>query len=554
MRTDREHTSSPEAQPQVYDVVVVGYGGAGACAAIAAAERGARVLVIERFTGGGATARSGGVIYAGGGTRAQQEAGLADTPDMMFHYLARETQGSVSASDLRAFCGKSAELMDWIENRCGRVPGRVYRKKTTQPPIGYGLYVSGNEEQYGPGGSMNVSGQVPARGHVPSGAGMAGRRIYQALCEEAARSGVDVRRHTRPISLIIEDGSVTGVELLSIYNAPARFMHRFLFALGFVSPLARSLTSAFEEAFGTRWRVRARGGVVLCTGGFIYNRDMVKSLASTYAGCMPLGTPGDDGSGMLLGVSAGGDLAATDSCAASRFYAPPSAFLAGMLVNARGRRFCDESLYGATVSRHIAEQPGGRAWLIIDERIRREAKRQLQDEERLWSVPLRKILAGEMNHLIFRKTMAWMNLSFNRKKAARIEDLAYRCRIPDSMLCESVERYNRMCARGIDEDFNKNKDYLKPITDPPFYAIDCRIDSRLFPAPCITLGGLRVEISTGRVLRSDGSAVPGLYAAGRTAAGICARSYVSGLSLADCVFTGRAAGAAAADRAKEQAR
>ena len=544
---------SAESLPQEFDVVVVGYGGAGACAAIAAAERGARVLVVERFTGGGATVRSGGVIYAGGGTRAQQEAGLVDTPDMMFHYLARETQGSVSASDLRAFCGSSVELMDWIEDRCGRVPGRVFRAKTTQPPIGYGLYVSGNEEQYGPRGSMNGSGQVPARGHVPGGAGMAGRRIYLALCEEAARSGVKVLRHTRPISLIIEDGAVAGVELLSIKNAPARFLHRLLFVVGFVSRIARSLTQAFEEAFGARCRVRARGGVVLCTGGFIYNREMVKSLAPAYAGCMPLGTPGDDGSGVLLGVSAGGDLAATDSCAASRFYAPPPALLAGMLVNARGRRFCDESLYGATVSRHIADQPAGRAWLIIDERIRREAKLQLQDEERLWSVPLRKILVGEMNHLIFRKAMAWMNLNFNRKKASRMEDLAYRCRIPGPALCESMERYNSMCLRGVDEDFNKAKDYLKPITEPPFYAIDCRIDSRLFPAPCITLGGLRVEVSTGRVLRSEGSAVPGLYAAGRTADGICARSYVSGLSLADCVFLGRAAGAAAADRAKEQA-
>lgn len=551
MKPARYKTPSTEANPQVYDVVVVGYGGAGACAAIAAAERGARVLVIERFFGGGATARSGGVIYAGGGTRAQQEAGLEDTPDMMFRYLASETQGSISASALRAFCEKSAALMDWIEDRCERVPGRVYRAKTTQPPIGYGLYVSGNEEQYGPRGSMNEGGQVPARGHVPGGAGMAGRRIYRALCEEAARSGVEVRRYTRPLRLIIEDGAVTGIELLTINNALERFIHRLLFTIGFVSPLARSLTAAFEEAFGARCLVRARGGIVLCTGGFIYNRDMVKSLAAAYAGCMPIGTPGDDGSGILLGVSAGGDLVATDSCAASRFYAPPTAFVAGMLVNARGRRFCDESLYGATVSRHIADQPAGRAWLIIDERIRREAKRQLKDEERLWRAPLLKIIAGEMNHLIFRKAMAFINLHVNRKKAARIEDLAYRCRIPDSMLCESVERYNRMCAQGMDEDFNKNKDYLKPITEPPFYAIDCRIDSRLFPAPCITLGGLRIETGTGRVLRSDGSAVPGLYAAGRTAAGICARSYVSGLSLADCVFTGRAAGAAAADRAKE---
>jgi 3-oxo-5alpha-steroid 4-dehydrogenase len=66
---------------------------------------------------------------------------------------------------------------------------------------------------------------------------------------------------------------------------------------------------------------------------------------------------------------------------------------------------------------------------------------------------------------------------------------------------------------------------------------------RLFyPAPVLTLGGLVVAPGSGQVLRPDGRPVDGLYAAGRTAAGLCSRSYVSGLSLADCVFSGRRAG------------
>ncbi len=68
----------------------------------------------------------------------------------------------------------------------------------------------------------------------------------------------------------------------------------------------------------------------------------------------------------------------------------------------------------------------------------------------------------------------------------------------------------------------------------------------------LTLGGLAVAEDTGQVRRADGTLVPGLYAAGRSAAGLCSRSYVSGLSLADCVFSGRRAGrhAAAGDRAR----
>jgi 3-oxo-5alpha-steroid 4-dehydrogenase len=84
----------------------------------------------------------------------------------------------------------------------------------------------------------------------------------------------------------------------------------------------------------------------------------------------------------------------------------------------------------------------------------------------------------------------------------------------------------------------------------PFSLIGCSIRPRLaYPAPMLTLGGLVVAEDTGQVRRADGTVVPGLYAAGRTVVGLCSRSYVSGLSLADCVFSGRRAGrsAAAAD-------
>ncbi len=92
----------------------------------------------------------------------------------------------------------------------------------------------------------------------------------------------------------------------------------------------------------------------------------------------------------------------------------------------------------------------------------------------------------------------------------------------------------------------KSAELLQPLSTPPFYAIDCSLDSAIFPAPCMTLGGLRVEGATGRVLRTDGSAIEGLYAAGRNAVGVSSRSYMSGLSIADCFFSGRNAGRHAA--------
>jgi 3-oxo-5alpha-steroid 4-dehydrogenase len=90
----------------------------------------------------------------------------------------------------------------------------------------------------------------------------------------------------------------------------------------------------------------------------------------------------------------------------------------------------------------------------------------------------------------------------------------------------------------------KPVEHLQQLLRPPFAAVPCHLDGQLFPAPCITLGGLDVDPATQQVRRADGSGISGLHAVGRCAAGIASRSYVSGLSLADCVFSGRNAGAA----------
>ena len=105
------------------DVVVVGFGGAGATAAIEARQQGATVHVLERFQGGGATMLSGGVIYAGGGTKQQKAAGLDDDPDNMFRYLQTETDGCVSDELLREFCETSVENMEWLEDLGLEFPG-----------------------------------------------------------------------------------------------------------------------------------------------------------------------------------------------------------------------------------------------------------------------------------------------------------------------------------------------------------------------------------------------------------------------------------------------
>jgi 3-oxo-5alpha-steroid 4-dehydrogenase len=92
----------------------------------------------------------------------------------------------------------------------------------------------------------------------------------------------------------------------------------------------------------------------------------------------------------------------------------------------------------------------------------------------------------------------------------------------------------------------KSDDMRVPLDSPPYYALDISADNKTFPCPTITLGGLKVDEHSGAVLNASGQPVGGLYAAGRCAVGVASNGYVSGLSLADCLWSGQRAGTHAA--------
>ncbi|MGB3372940.1 MAG: FAD-dependent oxidoreductase, partial [Rhodococcus sp. (in: high G+C Gram-positive bacteria)] len=97
------------------DVVVVGFGAAGAAASIQARESGAEVIALDRYSGGGASALSGGVVYAGGGTSVQDLAGVSDSVEHMFEYLRKEVGDAVSTATLRRFCEESPQMIEWLQ-------------------------------------------------------------------------------------------------------------------------------------------------------------------------------------------------------------------------------------------------------------------------------------------------------------------------------------------------------------------------------------------------------------------------------------------------------
>ncbi|WP_433363926.1 FAD-binding protein [Actinoplanes sp. CA-142083] len=504
------------------DVIVVGFGAAGACAAIEAADAGARVVVLDRFGGGGATAISGGVVYAGGGTRQQREAGVADTPQAMFDYLREEVGDTVSAETLRWFCEQSADMVDWLAGLGVPFDARVCPYKTSYPTNRHYLYFSGSEISFG---------QRAPRGHRVLARGTSGRMLYARLAAAARKRGVVLLAQTRVTRLLTDAGGrVTGVECQTLRGAPAwahRVLHRWSVKPGLYLPsLGRALhrpVAWLERRYGRPLRVEATRGVVLAAGGFVFDRAMMREHAPDYRGGLRLGTPGDDGSGIRLGVSAGAGTAHLDRVSIWRFITPPSAMLGGLIVDRDGRRVCDESRYGAAVGEAILRSPGARSWLLLDASVLAESRRQVR-EQTLW----------------FQRWQARYLLTAGRVTAPTPEAVARRAGIDPAGLAKTLAGY-RSGPPG------KPPEVARPLDTPPYSLIDVSVRNRpAAPAPMLTLGGLTVDEETGRALRPDGRPIEGLYAAGRTAVGICSRSYVSGLSLADCVFSGRRAGRDAA--------
>jgi 3-oxo-5alpha-steroid 4-dehydrogenase len=504
------------------DVVVVGFGAAGACAAIEAAEHGADVVVLDRYLGGGATALSGGVVYAGGGTGPQRTAGVADTPEAMYAYLRTEVGDVVTDATLRDFCAGSADMVDWLESL--RVPfeGSLCPYKTSYPTDRHYLYRSGSESS---------TGDNAARGHRVRGPGTSGRLLHDRL---AAAVRAPIIRQTTAERLVTDaTGRVVGVECHTLRGAPAvahRVLHRlamvpWLYAQKVGRLLHRPVT-ALERRYGRPLRIAADRGVVLATGGFVANREMLRTHAPAYRGGLPLGTPADDGSGIRLGESVGGTTAHLDRVSVWRFLSPPSALLRGVLVDRHGRRLVDESRYGAAVGEAVVTGADRTAWLLVDRSVLAEARRQVPGET-LW----------------FQRLQAWYLLYVARHTAATVPAVALKAGVDPEGLVATVKDY-----RGPGPDrTGKPAEYVDPLDTAPYTLIDCSIRPRpAYPAPMLTLGGLRVDERTGLVRRADGATIAGLYAAGRTAVGICSRSYVSGLSLADCVYSGRRAGRHAA--------
>jgi len=462
------------------DVLVVGSGAAGACAAIEARRAGAEVLLIESLSRlGGSSAMSGGVVYAGGGTALQKALRIEDSAEQMYRFIAGAGGRHPPLDKIQLYCEQSVAHFDWLVEM-----GVPYSEKLTTAkglPMGdESLYFSGTELAWP---ARDLARPAP-RGHVPGVPGMnGGRRLMQALLPGAEALGVRMLAGVAAERLVIEsDGRIAGL-LVTID--------------------------------GERKAIQANRGIVLACGGFIHNRDMLQRYAPELYDCsVPWGNAGDLGDGINMGIAVGAvALRMHQGFAIAPIY-PPENVLSGIVVNGAGQRFISEDSYHGVLGDAIAYHQQGRAWLITDQRSSYPAH---QDS----FLPV--------------------------ARGNSIGDIAGQLGFPRGALQHTVAYYNRHAGNGDDPMFRKSPEYLRPLQGPPYQAWDLSVDKAFFPAH--TFGGLHTTVD-GQVLNSFQDEIPGLYAAGRTTAGLPMAPYIaSGLSVGDCTFFGRRAGRTAAQRA-----
>ncbi len=316
------------------DVVVVGLGAAGACAALAAEASGADTIVLEAAgAGGGTSAMSGGLLYLGGGTAVQNECGVSDTVDAMYEFLMAASGPEPDAAKIRAYCDNSVEHFAWLVDHGVPFKGEFYPEPGLESPNEAGLVSTGGEDAW----PFTDVAPPAARGHKPRVDGAAGAFLMERLIEAVAKTEVRVELDVAVHRLVVDRDSVVGV---------------------------------VAQRHGNDLAIRANRGVVLCAGGFVNNAEMVQQHVPEIARCaVKLGTDHDQGSGIRMAQALGARVRRMGSAEVAVPITPPRSLVRGILVNGHGQRFINEDTYYGRVGQESLFHQSGQMYLIVDEAI-----------------------------------------------------------------------------------------------------------------------------------------------------------------------------------------
>ncbi len=470
------------------DVAVVGFGGAGGCAAIEAADAGAEVIIFELAGGaGGSTALSSAEIYMGGsgGTRVQRASGFEDSTEAMFTYMMMCAGSLADEAKIRNYCENSAGHFDWLVSLGVPFKDSFHKERAMMCLTDDGLLYTGSENAW----PFNDAATPAPRGHNLYVEGDNGGPLFMKIVGENVerRDTISVHYNTRALTLVADEHN-------RVHGLVVRIDQREV-------------------------TVRTHGGVVLCAGGFVMNEDMVRKYAPRLtAGSYPLGNPGDTGSGILMGMGVGAAAINMQEGFITLPYYPPASITYGLVINDKAQRIINEDVYHSRLGDAILKDNAERHYFVL-------TVEQYGDYE----------------------NASWMGAEV-AATGESVEELETELELPEGSLVATLEQYNHFAERGEDPFFHKSPHWLQ-VMEPPLVALDVT-PGRGSYWPYFTLGGLDT-LPSGEVVDPLHSVIPGLYAAGRTACGVVrsAEGYSSGMSIGDATFSGRLAGRSAAQRA-----
>ncbi len=449
------------------DVVVLGAGQAGLTAAVAAAQRGARVLLLEKldYAGGSTSMSSGLTAYAG--TDEQRALGIEDSVESLKADILATGRHKSDESLVDVYCREQLATYRWLKE-LGVEYGHVHA----------------------------ASGQSVPRSHATDPS-----RMIDTLAKRAEGLGVGIVYGVRAFQLLLVDESVTGVVC---------------------------------EVNGALTEVRA-GAVVLATGGFSRNTDLLERFVPHLVHAVHGGAPGSEGDGLLMGWKAGADFRDTPYVKGTFGIYPGddpreggtgilAVYKGAIAVSQAGRRFVDESSPYKAIGDACLELPEHVAWQVFDQTT--------MDRD-----------DPEVHIYWFSGRLATGLL----ETADTLEQLAGKMGVPADTLRQTVADYNAAVRGERADEFGRTSmsgsaERPTEIATGPFYA-------HLSGASVLaTYCGLTIDPET-HVLDVYGERIPGLFAAGEVTGGFHGAGYVTGTSVGKAGIFGRLAGLAAAAHA-----